>query len=82
MANWGTRPRNSYTFFSQRGFRTQCATYYDEEPPLKKSREFLEAASKAPNCTGWTYTPWGHSRDQLENFVDLANSFRPPTIVP
>ena len=82
MANWGTRPRNSYTFFSQRGFRTQCATYYDEEPPLKKSREFLEAASKTPNCTGWTYTPWGHSRDQLENFVDLANSFRPPTIVP
>ncbi len=79
MANWGCRPRNSYQFFSRRGFRTQCATYYDEDGTLKFSRQMLDAASKTPNCTGWTYTPWAHSRDLLENFVDLANTYMPVT---
>jgi hypothetical protein len=82
MANWGCRPRNSYQFFSLRGFRTQCATYYDEDSTLKWSRQMLDAASKTPNCTGWTYTPWAHSRDLLENFVDLADTYRPVTQVP
>ena len=83
MAIWGNRARDaSYRFFSQRGFRTQCATYYDEDGAFKGSRQMLDAASKTPNCTGWTYTPWGHHRDLLENFVDFANSFTPPTVVP
>ena len=79
MANWGTRPRNSYRFFSRRGFRTQCATYYDEDGSFRFSRQMLDAAAKAPNCTGWTYTPWGHHRDLLEDFADLADAYRPST---
>ena len=82
MAIWGNRARDaSYRFFSQRGFRTQCATYYDEDGTFKGSRQMLDAASKSPNCTGWTYTPWAHHRDLLENFVDLANAYRPVTQV-
>jgi hypothetical protein len=79
MANWGTRPRNSYRFFSERGFRTQCATYYDEDEQFAGSRAMLESAAKTPNCLGWTYTPWAHSRDLLERFADLANGYQPPT---
>ena len=30
------------------------------------------------NCLGWTYTPWAHSRDLLERFADLADSYQPP----
>ena len=82
MAIWGIGVRDaSYRFFSQRGFRTQCATYYDEDGTFKGSRQMLDAASKSPNCTGWTYTPWGHHRDLLERFVDLANSYLPATQV-
>ena len=78
MANWGTRPRNSFRFFSERGFRTQCATYYDEDEQFAGSRAMLESAAKTPNCLGWTYTPWAHSRDLLERFADLADSYQPP----
>lgn len=81
MANWGTRPRNSYKFFSQRGFRTQCATYYDEDVKFVGSRNMLNAAAETPNCLGWTYTPWGHSRKLLEKFVDLADA-TPPVVSP
>ena len=55
--------------------------YYDEDGTFKGSRQMLDAASKSPNCTGWTYTPWAHHRDLLENFVDLANAYRPVTQV-
>jgi hypothetical protein len=81
MANWGTRPRNSYPFFSKLGFRTQCATYYDESEKFDGSRAMLNAASRTPNCLGWTYTPWAHSRDLLEKFVDLADGI-PPVVAP
>ena len=70
----------SCRFFSERGFRTQCATYYDEDTQFAGSRAMLESAAKTPNCLGWTYyTPWAHSRDLLERFAALADSYHPPT---
>ncbi len=60
----------SFAFFSEHGFRTQAAAYYDVDS-LDTSREWLELCRRTPKCTGIMYTTWRHKYELLDDFARM-----------
>ncbi|MDO4569626.1 MAG: hypothetical protein Q4D38_04515 [Planctomycetia bacterium] len=65
----------SMAFFSQHGFRTQAAAYYDVDT-LETSREWLDVCRRTPNCTGIMYTTWRHRYELLKDFGRMLQEKR------
>ena len=60
----------SMKFFSEHGFRTQAAAYYDVDT-LDTSREWLETCRHTKGCTGIMYTTWRHKYELLIPFAEM-----------
>ena len=60
----------SMKFFSEHGFRTQAAAYYDVDT-LDTSREWLETCRHTKGCTGIMYTTWQHKYALLIPFAEM-----------
>ena len=65
----------SMKFFSEKGFRTQAAAYYDVDS-LDTSREWLETCSQTPNCTGIMYTTWRKKYALMKDFGKMLQEER------
>jgi hypothetical protein len=73
MAVWGGQPREaSLRFFTDQGFRTLAACYYDA-PDLKEVEGWLQAAQPIRKVRGFMYTPWGKKYELLADFGDLLH---------
>lgn len=73
MAVWGGQPREaSLSFFTDQGFRTLVACYYDA-PDLKDVEGWLKAAQPVRKVRGFMYTPWEKKYDLLADFGDLLH---------
>jgi hypothetical protein len=71
IAVWGGAPREkSLRFFSNEGYRTLVACYYDADD-LNDVTGWLHAAQKTPNVRGMMYTPWQKKYSLLPQFGDL-----------
>lgn len=71
IAVWGGAPREkSLRFFSNDGYRTLVACYYDADD-LNDVTGWLHAAQKTPNVRGMMYTPWQKKYNLLPQFGDL-----------
>jgi hypothetical protein len=71
IAVWGGAPREkSLRFFSNEGYRTLVACYYDADD-LYDVTGWLHAAQKTPNVRGMMYTPWQKKYSLLPQFGDL-----------
>ena len=58
MAVWGDKPQEkNVRFFSDLGFRTLGACYYDADD-LNDVKRWLELARRTPGMQGLMYTPW------------------------
>jgi len=65
----------SMSFFSEKGFRTQAAAYYDVDS-LDTSREWLETCELTPNCTGIMYTTWRKKYELMKDFGKMLQQKR------
>ncbi|HPA20633.1 MAG TPA: hypothetical protein PLU30_22985 [Verrucomicrobiae bacterium] len=71
VAVWGGKPRaESLRFFSERGFQTLAACYYDADS-LDGVKEWLNLARQIHGVRGLMYTPWQKKYDLLPAFGDL-----------
>lgn len=71
MAVWGGEPRaKSLRFFSDQGFQTLVACYYDA-PNLQEVEGWLKVAQPIPNVRGFMYTPWLKKYELLPEFGRL-----------
>jgi hypothetical protein len=71
MAVWGGEPREkSLRFFSDQGFESLVACYYDADN-LNDVKGWLEAARPLPKVRGFMYTPWEKKYSLLPAFGDL-----------
>jgi hypothetical protein len=71
IAVWGGAPREeSLRFFSDEGYRTLVACYYDADD-LKDVTGWLHVARKTPNVRGLMYTPWQKKYGLLPQFGDM-----------
>ena len=61
----------SMPFFSQHGFRTLAAAYYDEKPPFKYSRKWCDVVRETPGAQGIMYTTWRNSYGDLPAFCEM-----------
>ena len=74
MAVWGGEPRaKSLQFFSDQGFQTLIACYYDAAD-LKEVQGWIQAAAGLPGVRGFMYTPWLRKYELLPEFGKLINS--------
>ncbi len=62
---------DSMKFFSERGFRTQGAAYYDVDS-LDTSADWLETCAKTPGCVGMMYTTWRGKYELLDGFGKMV----------
>lgn len=62
---------DSLKFFSERGFKTQGAAYYDKDD-LKTSLDWFDSCDKTPGCVGVMYTTWRNKYELLEDFGKAA----------
>ena len=75
---WHQGNRNkSLKFFSERGFRTIGAAYYDTGD-LDGSREWLESLQRTPGATGIIYTSWKKQYRLLADFGDMVSGIVNP----
>lgn len=71
VAVWGGKPRaEGLRFFSEKGFQTLAACYYDADD-LDGVTGWLEVARKTPGARGLMYTPWQKKYGLLPAFGDL-----------
>jgi hypothetical protein len=71
MAVWGGKPREaSLRFFSQQGFQTLVACYYDADN-LDDVKSWLALAHDVQGVRGFMYTPWLQKYSLLPAFGDL-----------
>ncbi|MDI9442922.1 MAG: hypothetical protein QM844_01995 [Planctomycetota bacterium] len=71
MAVWGGAPRaEGLRFFSEKGFRTLAACYYDAND-LDDVRAWLGIGRTIPKFQGMMYTPWQKKYGLLAEFGDL-----------
>ncbi|NQV32559.1 MAG: carbohydrate binding domain-containing protein [Phycisphaeraceae bacterium] len=63
----------SLTFFSDRGFETFGAAYYDADD-LNSSKDWLVSLARTPNARGIMYTTWLKKYALMADFGDLAVS--------
>ncbi len=61
----------SMKFFSERGFRTHGAAYYDTDD-LKSCEDWFDVCKRTPNCVGIMYTTWERKYELLEDFGKLV----------
>ncbi len=61
----------SMKFFSEKGFRTQGAAYYDTDT-IDSCADWLETCNHTKNCTGIMYTTWQSKYALLPAFGDLV----------
>ena len=74
IACWYDRKSElSMKFFSDNGFRTLAAAYYDEEPPFEYSRRWRDVVRRTNGARGIMYTTWRHSYIDLPAFMKMAN---------
>ncbi len=74
IACWyGSQARRSLDFFSQRGFRTLGAAYYDSDQ-LDGSRVWLRELLATPQAVGIMYTTWQNKYDLLAPFGDMVRA--------
>ncbi len=62
----------SMKFFSERGFRTQAAAYYDTDD-LVNCEDWFDVYKRTPGCTGIMYTTWRNKYDLMEDFGKLVS---------
>jgi hypothetical protein len=75
---WGGEPQEkSLRFFSEHGFQTLGACYYDAQD-LTEVKAWLEVAQSIPNMRGFMYTPWLRKYELLPQFGALLNSASRP----
>ncbi len=65
----------SLKFFSDLGFRTQGAAYYDVDD-LSTCEDWFDACKRTPNCVGIMYTTWQNKYDLMEGFGKLVDPNR------
>ena len=71
IAVWGGAPREkSLRFFSDEGYRTLVACYYDADD-LDDVKSWIRVARETPNVRGMMYTPWQKKYGLLPQFGDL-----------
>ena len=71
IAVWGGALREkSLPFFSDEGFHTLVACYYDADDLIDVS-SWLRVVRKTPNVRGMMYTPWQKKYHLLPEFGDL-----------
>lgn len=58
-------------FFSEKGFRTQGAAYYDTDT-IDSCADWLDTCNHTKNCTGIMYTTWQKKYALLPAFGDLV----------
>ena len=63
----------SLIFFSERGFKTFGAAYYDADD-LASSKDWLNSLARTPNAQGIMYTTWLQKYALLADFGDLVSS--------
>ena len=68
---YGNKCETSMKFFSERGFRTFAAAYYDEKPPFPRSRRWLDAVRSTHGAVGIMYTTWRNAFDDLPAFCTM-----------
>lgn len=72
IAVWGGAPREkSLKFFSEQGFRTLVACYYDANN-LDTTKGWLQLAKQTPNVRGFMYTTWERKYALVPEFGDLV----------
>jgi hypothetical protein len=77
MAVWGGAPREqSLRFFSEQGFRTLVACYYDADD-LSDVQGWLDCARQTRKVRGFMYTPWQKKYALLPDFGDLLHNSGP-----
>ncbi len=62
----------SLAFFSEHGFATMGAAYYDADD-LTGSRQWLESLRRTPGAKGILYTTWERKYDLLGAFGDMVS---------
>jgi hypothetical protein len=72
---WHEKRESSLRFFSERGFRTLGAAYYDGDD-LEDCRNWLETLQRTPNARGIMYTSWQNKYTLLGPFGDLVSGGR------
>jgi hypothetical protein len=71
MAVWGDKPQEqNLRFFSDLGFRTLGACYYDADD-LTDVKGWLDLVRRTPRAQGLMYTPWQRKYALLGEFGDL-----------
>lgn len=71
IAVWGGAPREkSLRFFTDLGFQTLVACYYDADD-LKETEDWMALAKPLPKVRGFMYTPWTKRYGLLPAFGDL-----------
>jgi hypothetical protein len=71
IAVWGGAPReNSLRFFSERGFQTIVACYYDADN-LDEVKGWLQLARRLSRVRGFMYTTWERKYQLLPDFGNL-----------
>jgi hypothetical protein len=72
IAVWGGAPREkSLKFFSEQGFRTLVACYYDADN-LDTTKGWLQLAKQTPTVRGFMYTTWQRKYALMPEFGDLV----------
>jgi hypothetical protein len=71
MAVWGDKPQEkNLRFFSEQGFRTLGACYYDADD-LTDIKAWLSLSRRTPGTEGLMYTPWLRKYALLGEFGEL-----------
>ena len=68
---WYEMREKSMAFFSERGFKTQGAAYYDTDD-LEGCADWFELCKRTPGCVGIMYTTWQKKYELLEGFGKLV----------
>lgn len=63
----------SMKFFSERGFRTLAAAYYDESPAFEYSRRWRDLVHRTDGARGIMYTTWHRNYSDLPAFMKMVN---------
>jgi hypothetical protein len=79
IAVWGGAPREkSLRFFSEQGFATLVACYYDAAD-LRQVKNWLSLARQTPGVRGFMYTPWLRKYALLPEFGELLRNEPQPS---
>lgn len=69
----GLSSDRSLKFFSEHGFRTLAAAYYDEKPPFEHSRRWRDLVRRTEGARGILYTTWRQDYRDLPAFMKMVN---------